>query len=107
MPIYRAGEAESIGAASYLAGTPEEVIVIGSPFAIDPVIGVYPSRSVLLAASAADAADIAQRLERSRIRRFLFVRRNDREDLAADFPSFDVDEELVFGRWVVQRWASR
>jgi len=107
MPMYRGVDAESLDAARYLAGTTEEVIIVGSPFAIDPVIAVYPSRSVMLATSAADAADIARRLEHGRIRRFLVVRRNDREDLAAEFPSFDAGEETAFGRWVVQHWASR
>ena len=42
MPLYRAVEADALAAARYLAGTTEEVIVVGSPFAIDPVIAVYP-----------------------------------------------------------------
>jgi hypothetical protein len=105
MPLYRAAEADALGAARYLAQTAEEVIVMGSPFAIDPVIAVYPSRSVMLASSIEDAHEIARRLHEGRIRRFLFVRRNDRDDLAADFPPFAVSDESLFGRWVVQRWA--
>ena len=104
LPLYRAGEADALGATRYLAGTTEDVIVIGSPFAIDPVMAVYPHRTVMLAASNADAEDIATRLVNARVRRFLFVRRDDREDLAADFPAFAVSEELRFGRWLVQRW---
>jgi hypothetical protein len=104
MPLYRFAERDAQGAARYLAGAAEEVIVMGNPFTINPVIGAYPRKSVLLASSAADARDIAERLAKGRIRRFLYVRRNDREDLAAEFPSYAVAEELTFGRWVVQRW---
>ncbi len=107
MPLYRADEAEALAAARYLAQTKEEVIVLGSPFAIDPVIAVYPSRSVMLASSIDDAHEIARRLRDGRVRRFLFVRRNDRDDLAADFPPFSVSDEALFGRWVVQRWAQQ
>jgi hypothetical protein len=107
MPLYRAAEADALGATRYLAGTTEEVIVIGSPFAIDPVIAVYPTRSVMLVSSKEDARELAGRLHDGRVRRFLFVRRNDREDLAAEFPSFAVSEELPFGRWVVQRWTQQ
>jgi hypothetical protein len=77
---------------------------MGSPFAIDPVIAIYPSRSVMLAASTEDAQEIATRLRQGRVRRFLFVRRNDRDDPAPGFPSFVVSDESTFGRWVVQRW---
>jgi hypothetical protein len=104
MPLYRAAEAEALGAARHLAQTTEEVIVIGSPFAIDPVIAVYPFRSVMLASSSEDAQEIARRLRDGRIRRFLFVRRSDRDDLAPDFPPFAMRDEALFGRWVVQRW---
>ena len=104
MPLYRAVEADALRAARYLAGTTEEVVVMGSPFAIDPVIAVYPTRSVMLASSIADGHEIARRLHEGRVRRFLFVRRNDRDDLVADFPPFAVSDESVFGRWVVQRW---
>ena len=97
----------ALAAARYLAGTTEEVIIVGSPFAIDPVIAVYRTRSVMLASSAEDAHDIARRLGDGRVRRFLFVRSNDREDLAADFPAFAVAEDLRFGRWVVQRWTQQ
>ena len=61
----------------------------------------------MLPSSAEDAHEIARRLRDGRVRRFLFVRRNDREDLAADFPAFAVGEELRFGRWVVQRWTQQ
>jgi hypothetical protein len=104
MPRYRAVEAESLEATRYLARTTEEVVVLGSPFAIEPVVAAYPSRSVMLASSTEDAQDIAMRLRQGRVRRFLFVRRNDREDLVADFPSFTVSDESTFGRWIVQRW---
>jgi len=107
MPLYRAAEADALGAARYLAGTTEEVIIVASPFAIDPVIAVYSERSVMLPSSAEDAREIARRLRDGRVRRFLFVRRNDREDLAAEFPAFTVDEERLFGRWIVQRWAQQ
>jgi hypothetical protein len=104
MPRYRAVEGESLEATRYLARTTEEVIVIGSPFAIEPVIAVYPSRSVMLALSKEDTRDIAIRLRQGRVRRLLFVRRNDREDVVAEFPSYSVSDEATFGRWVVQRW---
>jgi hypothetical protein len=107
LPLYRAGEADALGATRYLAGTTEEVIIVGSPFAIDPVIAVYASRSVMLPSSAEDAHEIARRLRDGRVRRFLFVRRSDRDDLAADFPAFTVGEELHFGRWIVQRWTQQ
>lgn len=104
MPRYRAVEADALRAARHLDLATEEVIIIGSPFAIDPVIAVYPARSVMLASSAEDAHDIARRLREGRVRRFLFVRRNDRDDLAGVFPSFAVSSESAFGQWIVQRW---
>lgn len=61
----------------------------------------------MLAASQADAEDIGARLANARVRRFLFVRRDDRADLAADFPAFTVGEEMRVGRWIVQRWTQR
>jgi hypothetical protein len=58
----------------------------------------------MLASSDEDVRDIAERLERARIRQFRFVRRNDRDDLAADFPAYSMSDQSIFGRWVVQRW---
>jgi hypothetical protein len=104
MPLYRVAEADALDATRFLAQAADEVVVIGSPFAIDPVIGVYPSKSVMLASSDEDVRDIAERLERARIRQFRFVRRNDRDDLAADFPAYSMSDQSIFGRWVVQRW---
>jgi hypothetical protein len=105
MPVYRDAEATGLAVTRYVAVAPEEVIVLGSPFAIDPVVAVYPSRTVMLASSPSDAEDIGRRLAGARIRQFLFVRRDDRDDLVAVFPGFGADQELRFGRWIVQRWA--
>ena len=107
MPAYRVAEADAIEATRFLARSADEVVVMGSPFAIDPVIAVYSSKSVMLASSAEDARDIAERLERGRIRQFRFVRRSGRDDLVADFPSYAMHDESIFGRWIIQRWTLR
>ena len=105
MPAYRDAEATGLEVTRYIAQAPEEVIILGSPFAVDPVVAVYATRTVMLAASAADADDIGMRLTAARVRQFLFVRRDDRADLVPVFPGFDAGEQRRFGRWIVQRWA--
>jgi hypothetical protein len=105
MPAYRDAEATGLEATRYIAQAPEEVIILGSPFAVDPVVAVYSCRTIMLAASPADADDIGMRLTAARIRQFLFVRRDDRADLVPAFPGFDAGEPRRFGRWIVQRWA--
>jgi hypothetical protein len=105
MPVYRDVEATGLEVTRYIARAREEVIVLGSPFAIDPVVAVYPSRTVMLASSPADVNDIDRRLTDARIRQFLYVRRDDRDDLVAVFPGFGAGKELRFGRWIVQQWA--
>jgi hypothetical protein len=105
MPVYRAVEASGFEATRYVARAPEEAIVLGSPFAIDPVVAVYPDRTIMLASSPADADDIGRRFTEGRIRRFLFIRRDEREDLVPAFSGFGAIEERRFGRWIVQRWA--
>ena len=59
----------------------------------------------MLASSPADVNDIDRRLTDARIRQFLYVRRDDRDDLVAVFPGFGAGKELRFGRWIVQQWA--
>ena len=105
MPIYRDAEATGLEVTRYVARAPEEVIVLGSPFAVDPVVAVYPNRTIMLASSPADADDIGRRLTAARVRQFLFVRRDDRADLVPAFQEFGAGEERRFGRWIVQRWA--
>lgn len=104
MPLYRVVDADTEAATRYVAGAEEDVIVMGSPFAIDPVIAVYPMKAVMLASSAEDARDIARRLAERRVPRLLFVRRDDRGDLAAEFSPFGLGGERHFGRWVIQHW---
>jgi hypothetical protein len=104
MPAYRAAEASGFDVTRFVAQAPEDVIVLGSPFAIDPVVPVYERRTVVLASSPADADDIGRRFTEARVRGFLFVRRDGREDLDPVFPGFAAEEERRFGRWIVRRW---
>jgi hypothetical protein len=105
MPLFRSVEADTLGATRFLAAGQENTIVLGSEFAIDPVIGLYTSRAVMLASSQDDAADISKRLIAERIRSFFFVRRDDRDDLVAQLAPYGLSGEYHFGRWIIQRWS--
>jgi len=105
MPLYRGGELDALAATRFVAAAREDTIVLGSPFAIDPAIAVYTRKAVMLASSQEDATEISNRLSAVRVHGFLYVRRDDREDLDARFPPYGLAEEVHMGRWIVQRWA--